>query len=394
MNATWGEKTLCVDYSAQAVQIGNLHFSVVDLGGAITLSLSTQNALRTPSREEMNQCVLLHLAAFGEWKNQGCPKRAPHKTRVAALAGHFRQYEYQQAFSFINQIKKPTSQREYELWSVAHDAMMANHDRQFREIPASLTGILNLGKCDVLRIFEIETISGEYHVSVRQFGEGPDDSVDTDMTLMVYEGHMRMLLPTSETTPKEWNAWRTYVHRVLDYEWIGWEKILASDETAPSFFTLEPCAVCGQKARLPNHTCFNPIGGESNRSSLTEGEIWWDNWNPWIYQKPTQPFTQPMPFCHMNRNPVPYYGLGELSLLGQKDMGIDFTPACDHWWRKDGNISPLALSFFEGVDVPYTPLALGALAKRGDELIISLNGLYPHIVRAARTRVTSNGTSA
>ena len=75
LHVKWGERTQCVDYNAQPVQIGNLAFPAVGLGGTITLSLTTQKALGTPTREETNQCVLLHLAAVGEWKSQGCPKK-------------------------------------------------------------------------------------------------------------------------------------------------------------------------------------------------------------------------------------------------------------------------------------------------------------------------------
>ena len=198
----WGEKTQCIDYTAQALKIGNLNFSTVDLGDSIVLPLTTQKALRAPAREENNQCVLLHLAAVGEWRNQGRPKRAPRKTRVSALASHFRQYGYQQARSFVTHIKKPSSQREYELWSVAHYAMMANHDRQFREIPAFLTGILNLGKCATLRIFEIEDSTHGGIVTVHQMGPTTDNPVEQDMALVAHKGHMGMLLTTTETTPK------------------------------------------------------------------------------------------------------------------------------------------------------------------------------------------------
>ena len=248
-NVKWGGGTQCVDYNAQSIQIGNLAFPAVDVGGAITLSLSTQKALRTPSREGTNQCVLLHLAAVGGWKSQGCPKRVPHKTRVVALASHFRQYEYRQACGFANQIKKPSSHREYELWSVAHDAMAANRDRQFREIPVFLTGILNLGKCATLGIFEVKDLPSGRNVSVHQMGKSSDNDIDEDMTLLVYSGHMRMLLPAPETTIKEWKGWQTQVNRAHLYERIGWETILPSDESPPSFFTSEPCAVCGQNAR-------------------------------------------------------------------------------------------------------------------------------------------------
>ena len=109
----WGEKIQRIDYSAQTVRFGNLHYTAVDFGDVVMLANSTQKALRTPNREETDQCVLLHLAASGGWKGQGCPKRSPHKSRVDAFATHLRQYEYQQASAFVTKVKQPRTQREY-----------------------------------------------------------------------------------------------------------------------------------------------------------------------------------------------------------------------------------------------------------------------------------------
>ena len=48
VSVSWGEKVQCIDYTAQSLRIGNLHFSTVDLGDIIVLPLATQKALRTP----------------------------------------------------------------------------------------------------------------------------------------------------------------------------------------------------------------------------------------------------------------------------------------------------------------------------------------------------------
>ena len=147
-----------------------------------------------------------------------------------------------------------------------------------------------------MRIFEIEELPSGCNVTVHQMGKSAENSIDEDMTLLVYNGHMRMLLPTPETTTREWKDWQTQVNRVYEYEWIGWGKILSHDESAPSFSTLEPCAVCGQNARLPKHSFFNPIGGGVDNISQEHGRVWWEEWNPWIYQKPTKRVVQPVPF--------------------------------------------------------------------------------------------------
>ena len=150
----WGEKIQCVDYSSQSIQIGALHFTLVDLGDTITLSTSTQKALRVPIREETNQCLALHIAA-AEWKYLGCPKRVPNRSRVDALASHVRKYEYKQASAFATHVETALTKREFEPMSVAHDAMSPHHDHQFRELIAFLSGIVDVGIFPHLRIFEI-----------------------------------------------------------------------------------------------------------------------------------------------------------------------------------------------------------------------------------------------
>ena len=185
---------------------------------------------------------------------------------------------------------------------MAHDAMMANDDRQFREIPVFLSGIPNLGKCTTLRIFEVEENLNGTQVVAHQMG--PDSSaVDQDMTLLVHSGHVGMLLPTTETTHKEWAEWKTQTNRVCEYDWGNWEVVLAKGESPPTSYTLETCAVCGQNARLPKRACFNPIGGCVDSDDNEFGKARRGRWNPWIYQKPMEPSNHTMPFCNMKVNP-------------------------------------------------------------------------------------------
>ena len=342
----WGEKVPCIDYTSQSVQIGTLHYTADDFGDVIMLANSTQKELRTPNREENNQCVLLHLAAAGEWEGQGCPKRPPHKSRVDALATHLRQYEYQQACAFVTKVKEPKTQREYEFWSAAHDVMMANHDRQFREIPAFLTGIVNVGKCNVLRVFEIEDNPTGMNVIAHQFGVKDNNKVNEDMALCVYKGHMRMLIPTAETTESEWTNWHTQMTMVNEYEWVGWETGMANDESLPTKHTLEPCLTCGQNIRLPRHSCFNPAGGTPCEIPVDVNGDWWNIWNPWIYQTPVNPVQHSMPYCNFGDNPPDYQGLGLLSPQGQKELGMSFMPSSDRWWRIKGDIPLPALTYF------------------------------------------------
>ena len=83
-----------IDYTATPLQIGTLHFSVIDMGYVFTLAASTQKALRTPNRMRNNQCATSRLSDVGEFNCRECPKRTPIKSRVEAIVSHFRQLEY------------------------------------------------------------------------------------------------------------------------------------------------------------------------------------------------------------------------------------------------------------------------------------------------------------
>ena len=276
-------------------------------------------------------------------------------SRVDALASHFRQYEYQQAIAFATRLKKPSTQREYELWNVAHDSMMENHDRQLRETRCFLTGIVNLGRCAMLRIFEIEEPPGGNRSIAHQFGREEGNAMNEETTLCVYNGHMRLLLPTTETTSGEWPNWRAQVNLVCEYEWAGWGTTQGKGESPPTLPTLEPCAVCGQNAKLPQLARFNPIGGGLKDDGVEQNGARRGEWNPRIYQEPTTQARQPMPFCNVGIHPPVYHGLGFLSKMGKMDLGLDFTPSCDHWWRIRGEIPEASVSYFQA---PHRPISL------------------------------------
>lgn len=90
------------------------------------------------------------------------------------------------------------------------------------------------------------------------------------------------------------------------------------------------CAIGYLRARASAHLRWRI------RRPDAAGATWWDIWNPWIYQKPTTPMLQPMPFFRPGRNSPGYCGVGEFSAKGGNATGVDFTPACDRWWRIDG----------------------------------------------------------
>ena len=117
-----------------------------------------------------------------------------------------------------------------------------------------------------------------------------------EMAVCVCKGPVRTLRPTSETTDGEWLHSKPHVNNVFEYERTGWETILENGESSPTMHTLWTCAVCGMIAKLPSHSRFNPISDGPNEDIDGPGRAWWGSWDPRIYQKPTPPMVQQMPF--------------------------------------------------------------------------------------------------
>ena len=59
----WGVRREWGSFTGQEMQIGNLHFEVVDLGENILLNADVQRVTGQVEKREQNQCILLHLAA-------------------------------------------------------------------------------------------------------------------------------------------------------------------------------------------------------------------------------------------------------------------------------------------------------------------------------------------
>ena len=109
-----------------------MRFAAVDIGEVFPTSTALRTALRTPYMNEKSQCVLLHLALALEWMDQGCPKRAPNKTRAIQLSTQLRAGDYQQALRCLEQIGKPKTTNRHEIWDAAHDAAMPRSGRNFQ----------------------------------------------------------------------------------------------------------------------------------------------------------------------------------------------------------------------------------------------------------------------
>ena len=88
--ATFHPQMKCVDYMVQNVSAGALHFAAVDMGGDVTLSIRLQQALGSESPNELNQCIVKHLALALEWWNNGRKLNVPTRSRVDTIATELR----------------------------------------------------------------------------------------------------------------------------------------------------------------------------------------------------------------------------------------------------------------------------------------------------------------
>ena len=286
------------------------------------------------------------------------------------VAGEFRQLEYQNALRFVSTVKKPQTQREHELWSVAHDVMTPNHDRQFRELSAFLPTCL-LRNEEVLRIYDIEECDGKIRANAHVYGKEHHSSIEQDLTLCVWNGHMRCLFPTSITAADNWKTWASYVDTVFSYEWEEWSVHLEQDESAVTVYTLEPCGVFQQLTRIPRPNVFSPTGHEEPEYSATTSD-WRNEWNPWVFSSMAQPTNTPL---LQQTNDAK--GIGPLSPDQQRRLGWDYMPDCTHEWRQCGPLAECSSRYFEGVQTGFSLDGLQGLALRGDSLIRELGGLYP-----------------
>ena len=103
---SFGEKIKCIHYVAQALSVGELHFTAVDMGEDIPLNLRLRQALGSENKFEVNQCVIKHLALSLEWWHNGKAFRIPARSRVDILASELRASEYMKALMcFLNTLR-------------------------------------------------------------------------------------------------------------------------------------------------------------------------------------------------------------------------------------------------------------------------------------------------
>ena len=239
----WGGRYPCIDYVAQELPIGNIHFSRVDMGYEIPLSLHLRTALGEPGKVEKNQCACVPLALGMEWMAQGRRRGITDKTRVTTLDAQLRSAEYQKAQEFMTRCTRPYSKITAKLFSLAHDVMPPNVDRNSHGFHLFFAGMeLTLHK-HAVRVFDLEWRGNHTAINAHQHG-GPEQRIDLDtvINLIVWRGHMGFLLPSSDTQPTSWRDWQQQVDHVTVDEWGPWDSAMDGDKEESPTVPLYPCS--------------------------------------------------------------------------------------------------------------------------------------------------------
>ena len=62
--------------------------------------------------------------------------------------------------------------------------------------------------------------------------------------------------------------------------------------------------------------------------------------------------------------------------MGKQVVDLDCMPACEHWWRINGEMPVEAPQYLRDMAATFQSDPIGFLAKKGDQLITSMYGLY------------------
>ena len=247
---TFGGKAKCIDYVAQAASVGSLHFTSIDMGEDLPLSLKLRQALGSEGTLEMNQCVIKHLALALDWRYNGRKFRIPTRSRVEVLAAEIRAWEFPQAQLCFEHITKPSTTLEHEIWSCIHDTMNLGRDRSFKRLGWLLKENCPNDTDFSIRIFDYEELKGQQKVIAYLYDSGiyqtpPNESLN----FIVARNRLRFLLPSKETFTGSWKPWPDFVSCAKELEWLTWKEALEQDTLETSEIHKIECTVCGKKVK-------------------------------------------------------------------------------------------------------------------------------------------------
>ena len=150
---TWGPTVKLDDCVCQTITIGELQFSAVDYGDTISLNELMQQRLPAVDKEERNQCTLLSVAS-GIVARELKHKTAPASQRVLRTASELRWEEWSIAQLVANSDGNAKSANERNIFSLCHDIVQPNHDRDYRSLALFLGPFIGGNKLTI-RVFGV-----------------------------------------------------------------------------------------------------------------------------------------------------------------------------------------------------------------------------------------------
>ena len=215
---------VCIDYTSQLISVGDLNWLVIDFGENLPLGDKLRMALSEGGKIERNQRVVLHLAAAYEWVLQGWPRRPPSLSRIQTSGAQLRQAEFQQASGCMSVSHGPTSVREFEVASSAHDVLSEHHDRSFEDPDLFFNASFNVPMMPLV-VLELNLATQPPRSRALVFSNDMDFSLERVLVLGVWNNHTRLLIPSAETTPATWRGWQNVVDSVAPKGWDGWRGV-------------------------------------------------------------------------------------------------------------------------------------------------------------------------
>ena len=196
----WGTVFATDEYKSSGLFIDNLPFGCIDFGGNLKLSTILKQQLRVGEDIETKKCTALAPAAGVEWESQGQPKRRPSRRRIDVMAIGLGVGEFPGAEQAMEQSMGDTRDVEVEIRSICHDALTAEHERDYQALGMFLLpSIRKYIACEVA-VVEIRATNGS---TFHTYPECPVAN-ETVIFLIAHHGHMMWGKPTASTSCVTW----------------------------------------------------------------------------------------------------------------------------------------------------------------------------------------------
>ena len=380
MEITWGSKVKLIDGESEEITFGTLRFHVLDFGDVLDLNEGLKEAIACGVSVEKNQCAILAMAAGIEWSLQGRPHRAPSLTRIQFAAMEIRGEE-------IAMVKKLTDPMPRLLKSAIHDVVTLGHDRDIRIFNWFLIPVVRgYVQCEI-RVVEISRNQRMSVVHVFPCA----DSTSEPLFFVAFRGHLRWMMPTMYSRPKEWKLWRKAFHHIIDQspeDGFSFKERYV-EITAPPYRRCDHCPSWnkvditewrvggdGQTANDPSNQS-QPMHRSTNRIPRVINGVE-------VFPAPTMRAPQPRPSVVSTSEPPKIYDDSDLKPIFDGFPTVDRHkseihgepvqfPIADHEWRV-ATPHQLAYAYCDRVDCDFSLENLQQIIRAGTDLMHAVGG--------------------